>query len=244
MFEGSLIESLSTQPRHPWTKAVSFAIQTLLIAVALLASLVYTEALPNHAFSFWIQSPPPATAPPSPSPAAPSHKPIQSELNNGQLLLPSAIPITVAVIHDDTEASTSSSAALEGAVPGAVPGSTGDRMLTNLMQGVRPAVPRSVIPRTLRLSSGVAQGFLIHRVQPQYPSLARSARIEGMVVLQAIIDKDGTIQNLRLVSGHPLLVQAAMDAVRQWRYRPYELNHEPVEVETTIQVNFTLSGEN
>ena len=243
MFEGSLIESLSIQPRHPWTKAVSFAIQGLLIAIALLASLLYTEALPNHAFSFWIESPPPATAPPSPSTAVASHKPIQSELNNGQLLLPTTIPSTVAVIHDDTEASTANSAAIEG-VPGAVPGSTGDHTLTNLMQSVHAAVPRSVTPRSLRISSGIAQGFLIHQIRPQYPSLARSARIEGMVVLQAVIGKDGTIQNLHLVSGHPLLVQAAMDSVRQWRYRPYELNHEPVEVETTIQVNFTLGGEN
>lgn len=77
---------------------------------------------------------------------------------------------------------------------------------------------------------------------PTYPSLARAARIEGTVVLQAIISKQGTIENLKVVSGHPMLVQAAIDAVREWRYRPYILNNEPVEVETQITVNFSLAG--
>lgn len=83
---------------------------------------------------------------------------------------------------------------------------------------------------------------LVHRVQPAYPPLARAARIQGSVVLQAIISKTGTIQNLQALSGHPMLVPSALDAVRQWRYRPYFLNGEPVEVETQITVNFILSG--
>jgi protein TonB len=88
----------------------------------------------------------------------------------------------------------------------------------------------------------VTAGLLVHRVQPVYPSLARQARISGEVVLQAIIGKDGTIQNLHVLSGHPMLVQIAMDAVRQWRYKPYLLNGEPVEVDTQIKVNFSLAG--
>lgn len=86
------------------------------------------------------------------------------------------------------------------------------------------------------------EGNLIHRIQPKYPSLARQARIQGQVSLRAIISHDGRIENLQVVNGHPLLVQAAIDAVRQWRYRPYMLNGEPVEVETQITVNFTLAG--
>jgi protein TonB len=78
-------------------------------------------------------------------------------------------------------------------------------------------------------------------VQPAYPPLARSARIQGTVVLQAVISKQGTIENLSVLSGHPMLVQAALDAVRHWRYRPYILNSEPVEVETQITVNFSLA---
>ena len=83
---------------------------------------------------------------------------------------------------------------------------------------------------------------LVHRVQPAYPPLARAARIQGPVVLQAVISKSGTIENLQVLNGHPMLVRSALDAVRQWRYRPYFLNGEPVEVETQITVNFILSG--
>jgi len=86
------------------------------------------------------------------------------------------------------------------------------------------------------------EGNLIRRVDPTYPPLARSVRIQGSVVLTAVISKAGTIKNLRVLSGHPMLVPAAIDAVSQWLYRPYILNSEPVEVETQITVNFKLSG--
>ena len=86
------------------------------------------------------------------------------------------------------------------------------------------------------------EGNLVHKVQPAYPPLARAARIQGSVVLRAIISRAGKIENLQVLSGHPLLVQAAIDAVRQWRYRPYNLNGEPVEVETQVTVTFILSG--
>lgn len=85
------------------------------------------------------------------------------------------------------------------------------------------------------------EGNLIYRVQPQYPPLARQARIQGSVVLQAVISREGAIEKLQVLSGHPMLVQAAVEAVRHWRYRPYVLNGEPVEVETEVTVNFVLS---
>jgi protein TonB len=88
----------------------------------------------------------------------------------------------------------------------------------------------------------MSEGDLVHKVLPTYPPLARTARIQGQVVLQAVISKQGVIENLRLLNGHPMLVPAAIDAVRQWRYRPYLLNNEPVEVETQIIVNFSLAG--
>jgi protein TonB len=86
------------------------------------------------------------------------------------------------------------------------------------------------------------EGDLLRKIVPTYPPLAKSARIQGTVVLQAMISKAGTIENLRLVSGHPLLAPAAIEAVRQWRYRPYILNNDPVAVETQITVNFSLAG--
>jgi protein TonB len=87
----------------------------------------------------------------------------------------------------------------------------------------------------------VAQGNLIQQVDPQYPSMARTARVSGAVILEATLGTDGTIRDLRLITGHALLAPAAMDAVRQWRYTPTMLNNQPVEVDTTISVNFTLN---
>jgi protein TonB len=88
----------------------------------------------------------------------------------------------------------------------------------------------------------MSEGDLIHKILPAYPPLARSARIQGQVVLRAVISKQGVIENLKVLAGHPMLVPAAIEAVRQWRYRPYFLNNEPVEVETQIIVNFSLAG--
>ena len=86
------------------------------------------------------------------------------------------------------------------------------------------------------------EGNLIHRVQPEYPALAKMARVQGAVVLHAIISKQGTIEGLEVISGPPALVPAAVEAVRQWRYRPYYLDDEPVEVDTQVTVNFVLAG--
>ena len=96
-------------------------------------------------------------------------------------------------------------------------------------------------PQRIRVGGNVQQANLIRKVTPVYPPLAKQARISGTVELNAVIGKDGTVQDLKVAKGHPLLVQAAIDAVKQWRYKPTLLNGEPVEVQTTIDVNFTLS---
>jgi protein TonB len=103
-----------------------------------------------------------------------------------------------------------------------------------------PAAPLS-ITRPISVSH-MSEGDLIRKILPTYPAVARSARIQGQVVLQAVISKQGAIENLKVLTGHPMLVPAAIEAVRQWRYRPYILNNEPVEVETQITVNFSLGG--
>ena len=103
------------------------------------------------------------------------------------------------------------------------------------------AVPNVANPQRVRVSVGTSQGMLIKKVNPIYPSLARQARIQGTVLLQAEISKDGIIENLTLISGHPMLVPAAIEAVKQWVYRPYLLNNVRVAIETQIQVNFSLS---
>jgi protein TonB len=103
------------------------------------------------------------------------------------------------------------------------------------------SVPKVTLNR-VRVSGGVIEGNLMHKVVPPYPGLAKVARIQGTVVLHAIISKQGNVENLSVLSGHPMLVQAALDAVKQWKYKPYYLNGEPVEVETTVTVNFNLTG--
>ena len=128
-----------------------------------------------------------------------------------------------------------------GAPPGGLPGNQ-PGFMNGIINDTTIAVPRVTLTR-VRVSQGVTQGMVIHRVQPPYPQMARIARVQGPVVLAAIIGKDGTIQNLHVLStASPLLNQAALDAVKQWRYRPYILNNVPVEVDTQITVNFTLSG--
>jgi protein TonB len=94
----------------------------------------------------------------------------------------------------------------------------------------------------VNISAGVAVGLLIQKTTPLYPSIAKTARVAGTVVLQATISKTGSIQNLHVVSGPEMLRGAAMDAVRTWRYKPYKLNNEPVDVDTTVNVVFALGG--
>lgn len=112
----------------------------------------------------------------------------------------------------------------------------------SILSSTQVAVPKVATPQRVRVSSGVSTGLLIRKVTPNYPQLAKQARIQGSVVLQAEISKEGTIQNLQLISGHPMLAPAAIEAVKQWRYKPYLLNGEPVAVETQVVVNFSLSG--
>jgi periplasmic protein TonB len=107
-------------------------------------------------------------------------------------------------------------------------------------RGTHPDVRQATPATTQHVSSGVMQGMLIHKVVPTYPAIARATRTSGAVVLQATISRTGTIDNLRVMSGPPMLRQAALDAVKQWRYRPYMLNGQPVEVETAVEVDFTL----
>lgn len=102
----------------------------------------------------------------------------------------------------------------------------------------QPAPP--VVPQRVRVSSGVAQGLLVSKVNPIYPQEAKDQRIQGVVTLQVIVDKEGNVADIKVISAHPLLAPPAIEAVKQWKYRPYLLNGNPIEVDTQVQVNFTL----
>ena len=239
MFEDSLMESAGKiKTKQKATTAISFILQILLIGVLVLIPLVFTEALPKQQLMTFLVAPPP----PPPAVEIKVVKPRATDLDNGQLRTPTAIPKKVAMIKEDEPPPTTGVAGVVGGVPGGVPGGAMGGVLGGIIGNAPAVVPKAATPQRVRVSQGVSQGLLVHQVKPVYPALARQARIQGTVVLQAVISKTGDIEGLHLVSGHPMLAPAAIDAVKQWKYKPYFLNGEPVEVETTINVNFTLAG--
>jgi periplasmic protein TonB len=243
MFEDSLLESGGKlRGKRGATTFISFVLQMVLIGILVLLPLIFTEALPRQQLMTFLVAPPPPPPPPPP-PAAEVHvvKKIQSELDNGQLRTPTAIPKKIQMIKED-EAPPSTGVGVVGGVPGGVPGGSMGGVLGGMLSSTPMAIPKAATPQRVRVSQGVSQGMLIRKVQPTYPPLARQARIQGTVVLQALIGKDGAIENLHVVSGHPMLTGSALEAVKGWRYKPYFLNGEPVEVETTINVIFSLAG--
>ncbi len=246
MFEDSLVESGGRlRSKQGATTAVSFILQILLIGVLVLLPLVFTEALPKQQLMTFLVAPPPPPPPPPPPAATPEIKVVKkvtTELDNGELRTPTKIPKKIQMIKEDEPPPSTGVAGVVGGVPGGVPGGAVGGVLGGIISGTPTAVPKVATPQRVRVSQGVSQGLLIHQVKPSYPALARQARIQGTVVLQAVIGKDGNIQNLKVVSGHPMLAPAALEAVKQWKYKPYYLNGEPVEVDTTINVNFTLAG--
>jgi len=245
MFEDSLLESSGRlRTKRKWTTVLSLVLQCLLIGVMILVPLIYTEALPRQQLMTFLVAPPPPPPPPPPPAAMPVRvvKVVQTDIMNGQLRTPTKIPEKVAMIKEEAAPPPMTTAGVIGGVPGGVPGGSLGGVMGGIIGGTPVAVPKQAIPNRVRVSAGVQQGNLISQVKPTYPAIAKSARIQGAVVLQAEISKQGTIENLRVISGHPMLVQKALDAVKQWRYKPYLLNGEPVPVETTVTVNFTLSG--
>lgn len=238
MFEDSLVESSGRlTARHPWTTAISFLCQSIVVSALLLLSLLYTETLPTQHWIKVLQAPPP---PPAAAPATLSAAaaPVRSGAAADTLIVPLEIPIHVSTLPDEGPPQR-----IVSGVVGDVPGGVPDGVNGSVLEIIKPIAtpPGKPTVQKLRVSSGVAEGMLVHQVKPQYPAAAKLARVEGVVALQAVIGKDGSIQNLRVISGHPLLTAAALEAVKQWRYKPYFLNGEAVEVETQIVVNFLLT---
>lgn len=242
MFEGTISSSWDERSRRGYTTLFSFGIEALAVAALLMAPLLRLTAVPliqqqATPISLGNSDPEhPAVAPRSAHSAPANISPVEIFLRQ-----PSHIPN-----HVDKSADAAPTAPIAESgpyIPGirGTPGPGGVFEAAGL--GTAPVVPATPVhvERAIRLSH-MAEGDLVHKVLPKYPPLARSARIQGTVVLQAMIGKSGTIENLRLLAGHPMLAPAAIDAVRQWRYRPYILNDEPVEVETQITVNFSLGN--
>lgn len=247
MFEQTFVDT-GESTRKPWTVAVSFVVQCLLIGIMILVPLIYTDALPKQQLMGFLLAPPPPPPPPPPPAAMPVvSKPIVREIEDGRLIAPKTIPKTIAMIKEEELPPPSAAVGgVVGGVPGGVPGGTAGGVIGGIISSTPiaappPPPPKVETPKRIRVGGQVQQARLVSQPKPVYPPLAKQARIQGTVRLEAVISKTGTIEELRVVSGHPLLVQSALDAVRQWRYQPTFLNNEPVEVATTIDVNFTLS---
>ncbi len=250
MFEQTFVEGVGKTNRT-WTVMVSFGAQILAIGIAILIPMIYFDALPKTQLTALFTAPPPPPPPPPPPAAAPVKmiKVIPRQFDAGRLMAPKAIPKDIAMIKEEELPPPSASAGVVGGVPGGVPGGTAGGVIGGIIGAVPTAAPPPPPPveqkkptvQRIRVGGQVQQANLIRQPKPIYPPLAKQARIQGVVRFNAIIGKDGTIQNLQLISGHPLLVPAAEEAVKQWLYRPTLLNGEPVEVATVIDVNFTLS---
>jgi len=236
-----------------WKRAtlpVAYMVEVILVGLMVLYPLIYTEALPKaQLMTFLAAPPPPPPPPPPPAAAAPAPKIIRRISAEDIMRAPTVIPKTIAQIKDEPEPAPNAGAVgVVGGVPGGMPGGQMGGVLGGVIGGVMsaaapppPPPPKAAAPKRIRVGGQVESAKLIFQPKPDYPPLAKMARIQGTVRLEAVISKDGTIQDLKVMNGHPLLVKAALEAVQRWRYQPTLLNGEPVEVVTEIDVNFTLA---
>ena len=239
MFEDSLVESTGRiRTRSRYFAVGSFTLQALLLTALALYPFLHPATLPKQALTMLLTAPPVPSAPASlPHAAAASAARAQPIMIDNPLAAPIRIPQHAAMNVND------------GPPPSALDtgfgktGSGSDTGLFSTLGASSPPVVKPLPPKgPVHVSSGVATGQLLAPIQPVYPAIARAARIQGTVVVQAIISKDGKIEQLHVISGPPMLQSAATEAIQRARYRPFLLNNEPVAVETTISVVFTMGG--
>jgi protein TonB len=238
MFEDSLVESrvgqVSSSKR--WTMLASIGLQVAVAGVLMVLPLLHPEAMP-----FRLEAPK-VLVPLLPKPPVPVVVERTSTALSSSAAMPSVSPTvsltpTLPGLHPvvgDPPPLAVSEMRMTGALPGGIVG-----VGSGLVVSVAPA--RAPITR-LAVSTGVMQGMLIAPIRPVYPVIAKAAHVEGTVVVEAVISREGTIESLHVVSGPPMLQSAALDAIREARYRPFRLNGEPTEVQTTITVNFRMGG--
>ena len=241
LFADSMLEtSWAQRTRRSWTTLTSFGLQVLALGLLLLLPVLRTVGLPSARtvstpITLGRRSLMPLAA--SPRTTAPT---VARSTVVPRMVAPGHVPRIISMAADDPSLQPPDGPG--GPLGSSFVSSSADGPLLPLISGTN-AVPvlRPTIAHAIRTSS-ILEGNLIRRVEPVYPPLARTARIQGSVVLSALISKDGVMENLHALSGPPMLVPAAISAVSQWRYRPYILNNEPIEVETQITVNFVLAG--
>jgi protein TonB len=233
-----------------WKRAtlpIAYIFEVMIIGVLVLIPLIYTEALPKAQLMTFLAAPPPPPPPPPPPAAAPVPVRVIHRVSVEDVMrAPTVIPKTIAQVKDEPEPPPNT-VGVVGGVVGGVPGGSFGGVLGGVIGGALssapppPPPPKAQTPKRIRVGGQVESARLIFQPRPEYPPLAKMARIQGVVRLDAVISKDGSIQDLKVISGHPLLVRAALEAVQRWRYQPTLLNGDAVEVATEIDVNFTLA---
>ncbi len=238
---GDIFYLIEARPRNPWAAIGSLAFLSVILLGLIVIPLFHIDPLPQRErLTLLYLQPPPAAAgnatklraPAPPSTYAPTSITIPTPVHKTQEAPPPPISTTGGVL---------------GGVSGAVVGGVSGGVFHEMLNGA-PSVPALANPpvptpvKRIRVAARVAEANLIHDVTPQYPPEAGRARLEGTVLLMAVIGKDGSVKDVRVESGLPILAQAAIDAVKQWRYKPYMIDGEPVEVDSRITINFTLSG--
>ncbi len=246
MFEQSLVvKSTEMRRRKRWATALSLVVETTVIGAALMIPMFTTQALPPApSLADIIHAPMGRPKPPHVDVFTEQHpQQVRQHLGN-QLMQPDHIPTNI----DRTAENRPPEEPVEVAdnrpyIPGLPPGDPPrDPNAVDKFLPKDPVLPQEQKPTVYRPStSSVMEGYLMRRVTPVYPQIARQIRLEGTVVLQAVISREGRIEQLQAVSGHALLIPAAVAAVQQWLYRPYLLNGNPVEVHTEIRVNFIMN---
>ncbi len=219
-----------------WGMVLSAVVQCVILGILILIPLIYTQALPKAFLTTLLVAPPPPPPPPPPVGAMVKVKPVVHLIQGNKLIAPKAIPREVTIIKEAAPPPEIAPNSVFGGIAGA------NSIMVGSPTAALPPPPKPTAPARIKQGGQVTAASLINQTKPVYPALARQARIQGDVVLHAIIDKDGKVAELQVMSGHPLLVQAALDAVKQWTYRPTLLNGDPVEVDTTITVHFTMGG--
>ncbi|HEY3936263.1 MAG TPA: energy transducer TonB [Bryobacteraceae bacterium] len=237
MFSQTFVD-VPAKSGKPRTMVLSMLLEACALAVLLLIPLVYTQVLPNAQLRSVLAAPAAPLAS-LPKPVTATNEPRRAA---ARIFNPTVLPAVPAVTKQINPSSESAVPPDVGTPAASAAVGTGDLIGTGPGIAVPPLPPpaRQVQHGPIRVGS-ISEANLIHKVQPIYPALAKSTRVQGIVEFTATISKQGTIENLRLVRGHPLLVNAARDAILQWKYRPTVLNGEPVEVITDILVDFTLN---
>ncbi len=233
------------------TLIVSLTIHVVLIVSAIILPLLFPDAVSGsiQRLNFLVAPPSPPAPPPAPPPEATAGRIPRTVVDNA-FQAPVEVPREILMGMDEALPLDSLIAGIPGGVPGGIPGGVPDGVIDGVIRGAPasmdplppPPVPARVKPpQPVRVGGRVQRARLIRQVRPRYPVLAVQARIQGTVILEAIISELGSVEDLRVIEGHPLLIRRALEAVRQWRYEPTVLNGVPVRVVTRITVRFNLA---